>query len=265
MSEQMSRLDDAEDLVVVERDGVIGIVKLNSPALRNAINRKMREELTVRLRALNEDPACRAIVLTGTGKHFSAGADLKGFNEDSISHCRSRLRNGPGPLLREMVTGPKPLIAAVEGYAYGAGMALAAACDYVVVSSDARFCCAFTRVALIPDLGLFFTLPQRVGAARAKRLILSADEVDAAEAEKVGLVDRVVEPGTALEAARAIAKQFSEGPPLATEFVKHAFSDGLEDYLRTEVDLQSVAMMSEDFREGIRSFYEKRRPVFIGR
>lgn len=251
--------------VLVRREGRLGIVTLNDPARMNALGRAMRARLTQCLAELNEDPACRAIVLTGAGEHFTAGGDLDGFKEASIAECRARLRTGPGPLLREMVAGPKPIVAAVEGYAYGAGMSLAAACDHVVASRATRWRCAFTRVGLVPDLGLLFTLPQRVGAARARRLILQANEIDAEEALRIGLVDELAAPAEALATACRIAERYADGPPLAIEFVKHALSLGLEDQLRAEIDLQPAAMMSEDFREGIRAFREKRPPRFAGR
>ena len=164
-----------------------------------------------------------------------------------------------------MIAGAKPIVAAVEGYAFGAGLALTAAADYVVAATNAKFCCAFTRVGFIPDLGLMFSLPNRVGHAKAKQLIALADTFDAQRAEKLGLVDDVVAPGETLAAAIAVAQRFAAGPPLAFEMMKSVFARGLEAMIQAEIDLQPMLWLSEDHREGKQAFFEKRQPKFKGR
>jgi enoyl-CoA hydratase/carnithine racemase len=255
----------SQDLVHVTRDADIATLTLHNPAKKNAFSAAMRDRLTALLDELNDDPHCRAIVLTGHGGEFSAGADLAGFQETTLRQCRSRLRHGGMPLMRQMIAGPKPLIAAVEGHAFGAGLALAAACDHVVAAEGATFCCAFTRVGFMPDMAVLHTLPHRVGMARAKQLIALAEVIGAERAERLGLVDACVPNGQALAAAQAVARRFADGPPLAFEMVKSVFARGLEAMLQAELDLQPMLWLSEDHAEGKRAFAERRKPRFEGR
>lgn len=175
------------------------------------------------------------------------------------------LKRGGALLVREMIAGAKPIVTAVEGYSFGAGLALAAASDYVVSGETAKFCCAFTRVAFIPDLALMYSLPNRVGYTKAKQLIALADTFDAARALQLGVVDEVVPAGEALAAALKVAERFAAGPPLAFEMVKSVFARGLEAMIQAEIDLQPMAWLSEDHKEGKRAFFEKRKPRFQGR
>jgi enoyl-CoA hydratase/carnithine racemase len=156
-------------------------------------------------------------------------------------------------------------VAAIEGYAYGAGLALSCAADYVVAAENARFCCAFTRVGFLPDMALMFTLPNRVGLTRARQLIALAETIDAPRAERLGLIDEVVATGGALERARAVAQRYAEAPPLAFELMKSAYAAGLEAMLQAELSLQPYAWLSADHEEGKRAFREKRKPHFTGR
>jgi len=190
---------------------------------------------------------------------------MEGWGEKTVRECRVRLRRGGTPLIREIVAGAKPVIAAVEGYAYGAGLALSCACDYLVAAEGARFCCAFTRVGFIPDLGLMHTLPRRVGHTRALQLIALAEVVDAARALELRLADEVVAKGTALERAKEMARRYAEAPPRAFELVKGAMSRGLDAMLQMELELQPMPWLSEDHEEGKRAFAEKRKPRFKGR
>lgn len=251
--------------VLVDRHDDIVTLTLNNPSRKNAFSAAMRDRLAALLAELDDDARCRAIVLTGHGGEFSAGADLAGFGETTVRACRSRLKRGGMPLMRQMIAGAKPLVAAVEGHAFGAGLALAAACDYVVAADGAMFCCAFTRVGFMPDMALMHSLPHRVGMARAKQLIALADVIPAERAERLGLVDERVADGKALVAAHAMARRFADGPPMAFEMVKSVFAHGLEDMLRAELDLQPMMWLSEDHAEGKRAFAERRKPRFQGR
>lgn len=248
-----------------ERADGIATLTLRTEGKLNAFTPLMRDALTQRLRELNDDPDCRAIVLTGADGNFSAGADLAGWGEKTVRECRVRLKRGGTPLIRELVAGAKPVIAAVEGYAYGAGLALACACDYLVAADGAKFCCAFTRVGFIPDLGLMYTLPRRVGHAKAMQMITLADVVEAERALQLGLVDEVVAKGAALHRAKEMALRYADAPPLAFELVKGAMSRGLDVMLQAELDLQPMPWLSEDHEEGKRAFAEKRKPRFKGR
>lgn len=247
------------------REGAIVTLTLCNPGKLNAMSQSMRDDLTAKFAALNADPAVRAIVLTGADGNFSAGADMQGWNEKTVQECRIRLKKGGAALMREMIAGSKPIIAAVEGYAYGAGLALACAADHLVAATDAKFCCAFTKVGFIPDLALMYTLPRRVGATCAKQLIALADTIEAPRGGQIGLVDELCPPGYALESATRIASRYCETPPLAFELMKSAFASGLEQALQAEIDLQPYAWLSEDHEEGKRAFHEKRKPKFTGR
>lgn len=248
-----------------ERAGALAILTLNNPAKLNAFSGAMRDALVAAFSELNADTTVRAIVLKGSGGHFSSGADMGGWSETTVQQCRTRLKRGGVALMREMVAGPKPVIAAVEGYAYGAGLALACACDYLVASRSARFCCAFTRVGFIPDLALMYTLPRRVGTTKAMQLIALAEEITAERAMLLGLADEIVAAGSAFERAQQMALQYAETPPLAFELMKSAFARELEAAMQAEVDLQPMAWLSEDHAEGKRAFVEKRKPKFTGR
>lgn len=250
--------------VLMSREDSIVTLSLNNPAKLNAFSTTMRDRLTELFRELNDDPTCRAIIITGEGGNLSAGADLGGFNETSIRECRTRLKRGGAPLMREMINGAKPIIAAVEGYAYGAALALTAACDHVVASREAKFCCAFTRVGFIPDMALMFSLPNRVGVARAKQLIALAETISAERAERLGLVDDLAEPGSALEKAREVARAYAATPPMAFDMMKSVFARGLEAMIQAEIDLQPMLWLSNDHAEGKRAFAERRKPNFTG-
>lgn len=254
-----------DDLVTVDRDGGVATVALNNPGRMNAFSRAMRDQLIAAFRQLNEDETCRAIVLTGAGENFSAGGDLSDFPETSVAECRRRLERGGAVLMREMVAGPKPIIAAVEGNAYGAGLALTIACDHAVAARSAKFCCAFTRVAFMPDLAVMFNLPRRVGAVRAKQIIALAEVIGAEEALRLGIVDTLVDDAGALSAAVALAHRYAQTPPIAFELTKSVFARGLEDMIQAEIDLQPMAWLSADHAEGKKAFFEKRKPRFTGR
>jgi len=247
------------------RDGAVVTLTMRNAGKLNAMSLELRDALSTTFARLNDDASVRAIVLTGADGNFSAGADMGGWNEQTIQQCRSRLRRGGTLVMREMIGGDKPIVAAIEGYAYGAGLALACAADHVIAASDSRFCCAFTRVGFIPDMALMFSLPNRVGVTKAKQLIALAEDIKAERAERLGLVDELVAPGTALERARQVARQYADGPPLAFALMKSVFARGLEAMIQAELDLQPYAWLSEDHEEGKRAFREKRRPKFEGR
>lgn len=247
------------------RDGAIVTLTMRNPGKLNAMSLALRDALGDAFTRLNDDSTCRAIVLTGAEGNFSAGADMQGWGETTLAQCRARLRRGGARLMREMIGGDKPIVAAVEGFAYGAGLALACAADHVVASSAARFCCAFTRVGFMPDMALLFSLPSRVGVARAKQLIALAEDIAAPHAERLGLADELVEPGQALARAQQLASRYAVGPPIAFALTKSVLARGLEAMIQAEIDLQPHAWLSEDHEEGKRAFRERRRPAFKGR
>lgn len=247
------------------RDGAIVTLTLSNPGKLNAMSLVLRDALSETFARLNDDASVRAIVLTGADGNFSAGADMAGWGEKTLQECRARLRRGGTRIMREMIGGDKPIVAAIEGFAYGAGLALTCAADHVVAASNARFCCAFTRVGFIPDMALMYSLPNRVGVTKAKQLIALAEDIKAERAERLGLVDEVVEPGQALRRAQELARQYAESPPIAFALMKSVYARGLEAMIQAEIDLQPYAWLSEDHEEGKLAFREKRRPRFKGR
>lgn len=260
-------MSENPEIVLVQKDGGVAIVTMNYPQRRNAFSLKMRETLHERLYALmHKDAECRAIVLTGANATFCAGGDISEMQQRTVLEFRER-NQLPLDIFKLMVSGPKPIVAAVEGFAMGAGVSLAAACDYMVTSSATRFACAFVKVGLMPDTGLYWSLAQRVGAGRARELMLSAREFNGAEAVQINFANEMVEPGQALVAALQVARKYAAMPPLATAHLKAALANGihtLDQAIETEVNLQPILRRSRDHQEAVKAFMEKRTPEFIG-
>jgi enoyl-CoA hydratase/carnithine racemase len=253
--------------IQVTRDGAVAIVTINLPQRRNAMGRAARQALrdTVH-RLMVDDPDSRALVLTGAGGHFCAGADISEMTQRTILQSREILRESC-EVVRDLCGGPKPVVAAVEGVAFGAGLSLVAACDYVVAAESARFCAAFLRVGLVPDTGIFWTLPKKIGMTHARALLSLASEIDGTRALRIGLANQVTEPGAALPAAIAYARELARNPPLGMALTKAALTSGADNMdaaLRAEIDYQPILRQSQDHLEAARAFMEKRDPVFTG-
>lgn len=264
-------MSSAQPLVVVESAGESGpgvrVIRLNYPAKRNTLSLELRAELMAAVAAAMADETVRAIVLTGAGGTFCAGGDISSMQNVTGVAGRTRLAN-LHKLARLLVAGPKPVIAAVEGFAYGAGMSLALLCDQVVTAKDAKWCCSFGKIGLMPDMAALWTVPQRVNAGWVKRLLMLAEEVDGETALRIGLADQVTEPGAALEAALALAARFAALAPLPVGFSKATLARGpqpLDALLAQEADGQALLFTSADFAEGRDAFLQKRKPVFTGK
>jgi len=257
--------------ITLTREGSTAILTLDRPERRNAFTRDMRMAMLAEIEALNLDDGCRAVILTGAGGHFSAGADISGVGKSEAPWTLIKTRENMAEvhrLVRAIVASPKPFIAAVEGLAFGGGFALAAACDQLIAAETARFGAAFCKLGLIGDMGLMWSLKERVGLARAKRLILLGTEVSGAEAGRIGLADEVVESGGARDRARALADQFAEVAPLSMAYTKASYArgiDGIEDAFACEVDYVPILNRTEDFKAAVQAFQTKTRPVFTGR
>ncbi|CAN5223327.1 enoyl-CoA hydratase/isomerase family protein [soil metagenome] len=251
----------------IERLGAVSVVTLDRPARRNALSPPFRDLLSNALESVMADPACRVVVLTGAGGHFCSGGDVGSFEGVTPVSGRIRMQRAHR-MVRLVVRGEKPVIAAVEGHAAGAGMCLAADCDIVVASRAAQFSCTFNRIGLLPDVGGLWSVPVRMGVGRAKLLMLTGRTLDGVEAERQGLVDELCEPGTARERAIRIANEIALTAPLVNGLVKSILARGpmpLEELLSAETDAQGVLYGSEDFNEGRLAFLEKRSPAFKGR
>ena len=255
-------------LVLFEQQGAIAILTINAPKTRNALGKDVRSELLKLLEQVSADNSIRAVVLTGQGEHFCSGGNLNDMkNERTLADARE-IVGGGGKLARALMAGPKPIIAAVEGYAAGAGFSLAVGADYVVASNQSAFISSFCKVGILPDMGMLWTLTQRIGMGQAKRIFASARKVAAQEALELGIVDQLAEPGQVLAEAIKIAEEFSAGAPLPFAIMKQAYALGvnsLEDALRVEMDSQSALYLTKDHREAVAAFLEKRTPEFKGR
>jgi 2-(1,2-epoxy-1,2-dihydrophenyl)acetyl-CoA isomerase len=249
-------------------DGVATLT-LNRPEVRNALNMTMRRDLEVALAQLDEARDVRVVVVRGAGEHFCAGGDVKLMRDHPMTAAEGQSRvEAINRAILALARLRVPTIAMVDGAAAGAGCNLALACDLVVASDRARFGELFARIGLIPDAGGTFFLPRRVGLARAKELVFTADMIDAREAERVGLVNRVV-PAAALEAETyALARRIADGPPrvlaAAKALLDRASGLDLQSALHWEALTQGEMIAAADHREGLRAFFEKRPPRFTG-
>ncbi|WP_149586831.1 enoyl-CoA hydratase-related protein [Tabrizicola flagellatus] len=253
-------------LVQVEREGDICRITLNRPEVMNALNRALRRELTA---ALLEGHGARVIVLTGAGRGFCSGQDLSDASGLDAAGFEAVLNGEYVPMIRAITEAPVPVIAAVNGVAAGAGANLALACDLVIAAESAVFIQAFTRIGLIPDAGGTSFLPRRVGLQRAMGAALLAEPVPARQAADWGMIWEAVPDERLAEVVAARAAKLAAGPTGAYAALKQAlrgaFDQSLEAQLAVEARLQGICGQSEDFREGVAAFQEKRAPRFTGR
>ena len=240
---------------------------LDRPDSLNALDRGLKEALLGAFRGAARDTNVRAVILTGAGRAFCAGQDLRERGEDAPS-LAVELRERYIPLIQAITRLEKPVIAAVNGVAAGAGFSLAVACDVRIMADAASFVSAFGRIGLVPDSGLSWFLPRLVGPARAAEIVFTTDPVDAATAERIGLVNRVVPSDRLLPEAHALAARLAAGAPRALALAKRslafALDHDLESTMAFEAQLQGLAGRTADHAEGVRAFVEKRPPRFTG-
>jgi 2-(1,2-epoxy-1,2-dihydrophenyl)acetyl-CoA isomerase len=254
------------------RDGAVGIVTLNRPERRNALTVELKEALLAALTEVAADGAVRAVVLAGSGKSFCVGQDL-GEHVESLrgnaSTSFDTVEKHYNPIVRTIATMPKPVVAAINGGAVGAGLGFAMACDLRVAAEGATFATAFSAIGLTADSGLSASLVHSLGAARATELLLLGESFDAAQALASGLVRAVVPAAEVLDAALELARRLATGPTLAYAEIKKAVALGavssLDAVLEGEAAGQARLGVTRDHREAVEAFLEKRRPAFEGR
>ncbi len=256
---------DYETIILDIRDRIASIT-FNLPDRLNVLDLVMREELKDAFVRIGDDPEVKVVVMTGAGKAFIAGSDLNTMKGITAPKGRDRLKNVQ-KLIRLMTELEKPIIAAVNGFATGAGLHVALASDMVIASDRAKFREAFIMVGLVPDLAGFHLLPLRVGLCKAKELMMTGKLINAEEAEAMGLVNRVVPHENLEQEVSDLAKTLAQGPSRAYAMIKSALNHwplSLSAYLELEANMQSIAFATQDFEEGRDAFLEKRKPVFTG-
>lgn len=257
-----------ESRLSVEQHGPVLILRLADPAARNAITREMRLELEAAVDDFIANESARCLLLTGTGTFFCAGGDVRSFTDASTPVSNRTRLTSSHRLLKKIVKAEKPLVVAVNGPAVGAGFGLAMLGDIVVAAQSAYFQAAFAAIGLAPDYGLAKTLPRAVGDKRAKDILMTNSRVPAAEALRSGMVSRVFPDDElfdrALEIAQALGKGATLALGLAKNLMEHASQSSMEDFLDLEAACQAVAMGSEDHKEGVQAFLQKRAAVFKG-
>lgn len=247
----------------------VAYIKLNRPEVFNSFNREMALSLQNVLDNCANDNQVRAIVLTGNGKAFCAGQDLKEVTTPELNPgFRKILEEHYNPVIQKIRTIEKPIIAAVNGVAAGAGANIALACDIVVVSENASFIQAFSKIGLIPDSAGTFFLPRLIGFQKASALMMLGDKVSAQEALDLGMIYKVFSSETYEEEMKSLAENLAQMPTKAIGLTKRllnqSMTNNLEQQLALESDLQIEASSSNDYKEGVTAFVEKRKPEFKG-
>jgi 2-(1,2-epoxy-1,2-dihydrophenyl)acetyl-CoA isomerase len=259
----------AFETLIYEVIDAVATITFNRPEVMNATNDQFYKELSGLIRDVAEDPQVGALIITGAGRGFCAGADVKAMNPDmKLLARRKRHRWILNDVLRPLVNLEKPVIAAVNGVAVGAGFNIALAADILIASDKAMFSQIFTRLGLVPDLGGLYLLTRVVGLNKAKELCFTAKKIDADEAYKLGIANHVVPADELLKKSFELAKEIAAGPPTALAQIKtllnKSSNSSLEQMLEYESYAQTLSYTTPEHREGVAAFREKRAPDFRG-
>jgi 2-(1,2-epoxy-1,2-dihydrophenyl)acetyl-CoA isomerase len=258
------------ETVLYEKDSGVATVSLNRPEKLNAFDATMHEELRAALDSAAADEEVRCVVLRGEGRGFSAGADLAEVVQgaEGDPDLGEYLRSTYSRLVKRIVATEKPIVAALHGPVYGAGVGIALACDLRIAAESAKFSVAFIKIGLMPDAGVTFFLPRVVGLGRAMQMSMLGDAVDAEEAYRIGLVNKVVSEDALAEETRKLAEQLAAMPTRALGRIKHSlyasFETDLETALEHEAEGQTFCGHTHDHKEGVAAFFEKREPNWKG-
>lgn len=258
-----------EEHILTSREGGVLTLTLNRPAAFNSFTRPMAAQLQDALREAAQDEEVRCVVITGEGRAFCAGQDLKEVTAADAPPLEDIVAGTYNTTVRMLRGLEKPVVAAVNGVAAGAGANIALACDLLIAAESARFIQAFSKIGLIPDSGGTWMLPRIVGLQRATSLAFLGTPVTAREAEAMGMVHKAVPDEEFPQEVAALAAELAalptRGLALTKKAFNHAFEQGFSDQLDTELDLQAAASRTDDYREGVAAFLEKRPPRFQGR
>lgn len=257
------------ETIVYEVSEAVAVVTMNRPDKFNAFTGQMNREITEALKQAQKDPEVRCILLTGAGRAFNAGQDLGEVTGDSQVDFGGMLRNRYNPMILQFQKTEKPIIAAINGVAAGAGMSMALACDIRLASDKASFVNAFVNIGLVPDSGGCYYLPRIVGIGKALELAFTGEKVSAEEALRIGLVNQVYPAERFQEEALAYARKLAMQPTRAIGLIKRTMLKGLEmgleETLQYEAFAQEAAGSTADYKEGVQAFLEKRAARFTGR
>jgi len=259
--EEMTTKNAETDAVIVEHHDDVALVRLNRPRTRNALDPDIKAGLETSIPALMKDGAVRCLVITGTEDAF---CDISNMDERHAPAIRARMHRTYA-WAKCILTGEKPMVAAVNGAAAGAGFSLALLCDIAVVSDKAFFRAAFPGLGAAPDLGLALTLPRSIGTARAKDILLTNRRIEATEAVALGIAKRMVPAAALLDDALQLAKELAAGPATSFGLTKMLLNNAygpIDDFFSTEAMAQAVAFGSREFAEGVSAFLGKRKPDF---
>ena len=256
-------------MIQFEKIGAIGKITLNRPDKYNAFVRGMALELQKKLDECRSDKTIRCIIISGSGKAFCAGQDLKEATDPNGPTIEEIVRQHYNPIIKKIREIEIPVIAAVNGVAAGAGANVALACDIVVAAKSASFIQAFSKIGLIPDSGGTYFLPRLIGIQKAAALMMTGEAVSAEKAETLGMIYAVYEDSEFEESAMKLANTISSMPTKGLGYTKkllsQTFNNSLEDQLSLEAETQALSASSKDHQEGIKAFMEKRIPQFTGK
>ncbi len=256
------------EALTVDRKAGVATLTLNRPEQLNAISLPMAQALGKALNDIDKDGSIKVLIITGAGRSFCAGIDIS-----QLSPISKMTREELGDLMRTLSLPlynlSKPTIAAINGVAVGAGLSIAMLCDIRIASEKARFSSAYTRMGLVPDIGATYSLPRIAGTAKAMELMLTGDTFDAAEAQRMGIANRVVPEEEVMKVARELADRIAKGPSIAINLIKQTVYRGIHNSLEQQIELECLAdyicLRTEDHKEGVKSFFEKRPPEFKGK